>query len=137
MACLDLFAGSGVLGFEAASRGAEISTLVEWDSRVFAELRRNADVFQCDRLELVKGDALKFAVSASRTYDVVFLDPPYHKGWLEKIAVHLPRLLAPGAWVYAEAERELPPTGLFSGLELLKHGRSGQVHYHLFGPIDE
>ncbi|MDD5295292.1 MAG: 16S rRNA (guanine(966)-N(2))-methyltransferase RsmD [Rhodocyclaceae bacterium] len=132
LACLDLFAGSGVLGFEAASRGAARATLVERDQRVFSELRQNAETFRCDRLELVRGDALKFLASTNVHYDVVFLDPPYHRGWLEKVASVLPRVLARDAQVYAEAEVELPPDWL-PGMGLMRKGCAGQVHFHLFG----
>src|SRR5512140_458162 len=72
--CLDLFAGSGVLGFEAASRGAASVTQVERDPRAFAALRDNAAAFGCDRLKLVRADALEFIASAksqSRRYDLV------------------------------------------------------------------
>lgn len=137
LACLDLFAGSGVLGFEAASRGAARSTLVEKNPRVFAELEQNARDFDCDRLELIRGDALKFLAGAPRQYDVVFLDPPYGKGLVEKVAPLLPGLLAPDALIYVEAEHDLEPEALFPGLTLLRRGRAGQVHYHLFGSRHE
>jgi 16S rRNA (guanine(966)-N(2))-methyltransferase RsmD len=129
--CLDLFAGTGVLGFEAASRGAALATLVERDQRVFAELRQNAETFASDRLELVRGDALKFLTATTRRYDVVFLDPPYNRGWLEKVASILPQVLVQGAFVYAESEAELPPDWL-PDMGLMRKGRAGQVHFHLF-----
>lgn len=129
--CLDLFAGSGVLGFEAASRGAARSVLIERDQRVFEELRHNAQTFACDRLELVRGDALKFLAATEPGYDVVFLDPPYNRGLLEKALPLLPRILSPDAMVYAESERELSEDWLPRG-RLLRRGRAGQVHFHLF-----
>lgn len=135
--CLDLFAGSGVLGFEAASRGAALSTLLERDQKVFAELAQNARTFGCDRLELLRGDALKFAAGPGRQYDVVFLDPPYGKGFLEKVVPMLPGLLAPDALIYAEAERDLGTDSAFAAYTLLRQGRAGQVHYHLFGSQHE
>src|SRR5512140_1735094 len=76
--CLDLFAGSGILGFEAASRGAASVTQVERDAKVFAALRANALSLDGDRFKLVRADALEFTASAesqSWRYDVVFLDP--------------------------------------------------------------
>ncbi|HMM55484.1 MAG TPA: 16S rRNA (guanine(966)-N(2))-methyltransferase RsmD, partial [Candidatus Desulfobacillus sp.] len=80
LACLDLFAGSGVLGFEAASRGAAHVTLVERDRRILARLRENAAALGNGRLELVGADALKFLGRTTRRYDLLFLDPPYRQG---------------------------------------------------------
>jgi 16S rRNA (guanine966-N2)-methyltransferase len=128
--CLDLFAGSGILGFEAASRGAASATLVEVDQGAFAALRHNAAALGNERLELVRADALKFAASAGpqRKYDLVFLDPPYRQGWLEKIAPHLAQLAKPGMRIYAEAEHALQSLGDWHAV---KQGKAGQVFYHL------
>jgi 16S rRNA (guanine966-N2)-methyltransferase len=126
--CLDLFAGSGILGFEAASRGAAHVTLAENNRRVFAQLQRNATALDCPRLELLCADAVRFAGSVSSGYDVVFLDPPYRQGLLDKIAPLLATFTAAGARVYAEAEHRLETLG---GWPVVKRGQSGQVHYHL------
>lgn len=126
--CLDLFAGSGVMGFEAASRGAERVTLVERDPRAFAELERNAKTLMSERLELVRGDALKFAADSRTPYDLVLLDPPYRQGWLEKVAPFLPRLLRPDGFLYVEAEQ---PVASLGGWTVVKAGMAGQVHYQL------
>lgn len=126
--CLDLFTGSGVLGFEAASRGAAHVTLVEHDRRVFSQLQRNASAFECPRLELLCVDALKFVASVSKAYDLIFLDPPYHRGLLKRVAPLLAKLTRAGARVYAEAEHPLIGLGDW---QVTKRGQSGQVHYHL------
>lgn len=130
--CLDMFAGSGVLGFEAASRGAARVTLVEQDQRAFAALRQNAAALDGGgRLELVRSDALKFAalaVGAGRRFDLVFLDPPYRQEWLERIAPQLAALAKPGARIYAEAEHSLAALGEW---RTVKQGQAGQVFYHL------
>ena len=129
LACLDLFAGSGVMGFEAASRGAARVTLVERDARAFAGLRENARALGDDpRLELVRADALKFLSRAAQRYDLLFLDPPYHQGWIERIEPWLPRVLAAEARIYAEAERPLERLGDWT---CIRRGRSGQVFYQL------
>ena len=131
LACLDLFAGSGILGFEAASRGAAHVTLVEKSRPVFEQLRRNAAALAGDRLELVCCDALKFSPSSrlrGGRYDLVFLDPPYHRGWLEKVAPLLVNWTAPGARLYAEAEHPLESLGPW---QVSKRGQAGQVNLHL------
>jgi 16S rRNA (guanine966-N2)-methyltransferase len=126
--CLDLFAGSGILGFEAASRGAAHVTLVEKDRRVFQQLQRNAEALKLPRLELLCCDAVKFVPLPSRRYDLILLDPPYHQGWLEKVADRLDDWAAPGARVYAEAEHALDHLAAW---RVAKHGQAGQVFYHL------
>ncbi len=132
LACLDLFAGSGILGFEAASRGAAAVTLVERDRTGCAALRRNADTLALDRVEVECRDALKFAACPPRRYDVIFLDPPYRQGWLDRVAPLLDGLAAPGARIYAEAEHALEGLGAAGEWRLVRHGKAGQVFYHLF-----
>jgi 16S rRNA (guanine(966)-N(2))-methyltransferase RsmD len=127
-ACLDLFAGSGVLGFEAASRGAEVVTLVERDPRAHAHLVRAGKTLLAARVEAVRGDALEFAAFPPRRYDLLFLDPPYHQGWLPKIEPYLDVLLQPEGWLYAEAEVPVERLGAW---EPVKRGRAGQVHFQL------
>ena len=130
--CLDLFAGSGVLGFEAASRGASRVVLVERDSTALAALRRNADVLGNERLEIVRADALKFAAAAEEqgdAYDVLFLDPPYRQGLIDRLWPLLAAgLVAAGGRVYAEAEHALVPPAPWS---VVRQGKAGQVFYHL------
>ena len=139
--CLDLFAGSGVLGFEAASRGAGKVTLVEQDQNAFATLRQNAQLLGAERLELIQADAMKFAQAAASSaadsqaaekrrdrYNLIFLDPPYHQGWLMRIEAYLPQLAAPGARLYVEAEHAVPSLGPWASV---RAGRAGQVYYQL------
>jgi 16S rRNA (guanine966-N2)-methyltransferase len=129
--CLDLFAGSGILGFEAASRGAAAVTLVEMDPKVFRRIADNCAAFDPKRLEPIRSDALKFAALAAergRRYDLLFLDPPYRQGWLDRLWPLLPAIVADGARVYAEAEMPLVPPPF---LRTVKEGRAGQVYFHL------
>lgn len=138
LACLDLFAGSGVLGFEAASRGATRVTLVERDLRVFDVLRENARMLgrgdEDKRLELVRDNALRFASRVVLRYDLLFLDPPYRQGWIEQIEPLLQTVLAPDARIYAEAEHALDRIGAWT---CTRRGRSGQVFYHLLEATTE
>lgn len=129
LTCLDLFAGSGALGFEAASRGAERVVLVENNAQVAEALGSNIRLLAAaDRVELVRQDALKFASSTPHAFDVVFLDPPYRLGWVEKLGPVLPRLLKDDAVIYAEAEIPLDGIGEW---KTERSGRAGQVYFHL------
>ncbi|HEY6896408.1 MAG TPA: 16S rRNA (guanine(966)-N(2))-methyltransferase RsmD [Rhodocyclaceae bacterium] len=128
LVCADLFAGSGILGIEAASRGAARVLLFERDPRSCQQLQRNAAVFADPRLQVHCGDALKCAPPAVSDCDLVFLDPPYRQGWLEKVAALLPRIAKPDARLYVEAEQALEGLGSW---RTVKQGTAGQVHYHL------
>ena len=127
-ACLDLFAGSGALGFEAASRGARRVVMVERDPAVFRALAASRDRLGANAVELVKADALEFLGADDGIYDVIFLDPPFAAGCWPRVAALLPGRLAPGGMVYHESGDE--PEGL-PGWEVRKHGRAGQVTYRL------
>ena len=127
-----MFAGSGALGFEAASRGASRVVMVERSARTADALRANARMLEAaKRVEIVRADAVEFASSletAARRFDVLFLDPPYNQGWLERLAPMLPRLLAGGGVMYVESETALDACG---GYPTVKRGKAGQVFYHL------
>jgi 16S rRNA (guanine966-N2)-methyltransferase len=126
--CLDLFAGSGILGFECASRGATEVVLVEKNPKTMTQLRDNAAPFACDRLRLERADALEFAATVDRPFDLVLLDPPYRQGWLDRVAPLLSTLAGPEARIYAEAEHRIEALG---GWCTVKQGQAGQVFYHL------
>ena len=128
LSCLDAFAGSGILGFEAASRGAARVVMIEKERRAFAQLEKNAALFNAPTLKPVLGDALKSAPAVAEACDLIFLDPPYRLGLLEKMVPLLPRLAKPGARIYAEAEHALDALGDW---RVVKRGTAGQVHFHL------
>ena len=123
--CLDLFAGSGALGFEAASRGARQVVMVEQSAGVYRALRETQAMLSAGQVEIVRADAFGFLKTDVRRYDVIFLDPPFQLGWLPRLLPLLPVRLAPDARVYLEAEG---PVTLPEGVELLKQTRAGQVH---------
>jgi 16S rRNA (guanine966-N2)-methyltransferase len=128
--CCDLFAGSGALGFEAASRGARSVVMVERDPRAFAALGQNARVLGCEAaVELRRGDALEFLREVHRAFDIVFLDPPFDSGLLARVAPALPRLTRRGGMAYIESADgvELPEPW-----QLYRQGKAGQVTYQLF-----
>lgn len=130
--CLDLFAGSGALGFEAASRGAAKVVMVETSPKVLAALEANKNTLQANgRLQIVRSDAVKFASSLPTEgvrFDVMFLDPPYKQGWIERLAPLLPELMVEDGVVYVEAEHALQRCGSW---RTERSGRAGQVYYHL------
>lgn len=131
--CLDLFAGSGALGFEAASRGAAKVVLVEAAPRVLAALKENAKALDTEgKLEILRGDALQYLVSTGSKFDVVFLDPPYRHGWIAKVAERLPRVLKDDAAIYVEAEHEVDSLVLGARTwHTVRRGRAGEVYFHL------
>jgi 16S rRNA (guanine966-N2)-methyltransferase len=126
--CLDLFAGSGALGFEALSRGARRVVMVEQNPKALRHLQENKAKLGADRLETVAADALKFLSREKRLFDVIFLDPPFHQGILSLLLPLLPERLAPDGYVYAETEGALEPG---KGWEVWRSGRAGNVHYCL------
>jgi len=127
-ACLDLFAGSGALGFEAASRGAARVVMVEADRSVVAALRRGREQLAAAAVEIVAGDALAYLARGGERFDVVFLDPPFRQNALPALLAALPPRLQHGARVYAEGDR---PAEAAAPWRELKRARAGQVSYQL------
>jgi 16S rRNA (guanine966-N2)-methyltransferase len=127
-ACLDLFAGSGALGFEALSRGAASVIMVEKNPAALRALRDNAEKLGATGLTVVRGDALEFARGARSRFDVVFVDPPYRLGAQAAALGPLRGLVAAEGRVYVESDAvfEAP-----RGWAVLKHARAGNVHFHL------
>src|SRR6267378_1544883 len=107
LACLDLFAGSGALGFEAASRGAARVLMVENDRAAFQSLAQAKSLLGADHIELVFEDAMQYLARSGETFDVVFLDPPFRQNALAAVLERLPARLAAGARVYVEAPQPL------------------------------
>jgi len=123
--CLDLFAGSGALGFEAASRGARQVVMVEHDVAVHCALLATRTALSAGQVEIHRTDAFGFLKMDARRYDIVFLDPPFRLGWLPRVLPLLPGRLGPEARVYLETEG---PVAMREGFEVLKQTRAGQVH---------
>jgi 16S rRNA (guanine966-N2)-methyltransferase len=132
--CLDLYAGSGALGFEAASRSAGRVVLVESDPKIFAALEQNRKLLDAAQVEALRADVARFLAGPAERFDVVFLDPPFHKDLVAPAAEALESRgwLAPRAKVYIETEREWQPTDLPSHWRLLKNGTAGEVAYRLY-----
>lgn len=126
--CLDLFAGTGALGFEAASRGAKQVVMVENNAATQLDLQINAQLLGAQSIDIQRNNALSFLATNSQLFDVIFLDPPFNQGWLEKLLPQLAACLAPGGVVYVEAEK---PVQDGSEWQVLKSGKAGNVRYHL------
>ena len=127
LACLDLFAGSGALGFEAASRGAARVVLVENDRAAFRALQEARSAIGFAAVELHFGDAFDYLKHSEGAFDVVFLDPPFGQNSLAAALERLPARLTPRARVYAEA----PEPVAVPGWGELRRARAGQVSYQL------
>jgi len=123
--CLDLFAGSGALGIEAASRGARHVVMVEQDAGVYRALQGTRAMLGAEQVEMHRADAIRFLKNDSRLYDVIFLDPPFQQGWLPRLLPLLPVRLAADARVYLEAEQRV---ALPEGFEMVRQARAGQAH---------
>ena len=128
LSCLDLFAGSGALGFEAASRGAQRVVMVESDQATIATLRASRAALGAERVEIVSSDAFAYLVAASERFDVVFLDPPFRQNALSAVLEALPPCLAPDARVYLEAAS---PLAVLEPWREVRRKRAGQVSYQL------
>jgi 16S rRNA (guanine(966)-N(2))-methyltransferase RsmD len=126
--CLDLFAGSGAMGFEAASRGAKQVIMVELDHEVFKALNANSQKLGATQIQLVALDALKFMDSDRQRFDVIFLDPPYRLGLLPKLLPLLPSHLTENGLVYVEDDNFL---GCGEDWVVWRKGQAGKVHYQL------
>ena len=126
--CLDLFAGSGALGFEAASRGAEQVIMVEMNRTVLRALQDNVNKLGCANVSILGQDGLEFAFRDAHKYDVIFLDPPFKSDYLPKLLEILPQRLNEKGVVYVEsgAAIDVPPSW-----QAMKSGKAGQVYYQL------
>jgi len=130
---LDLFAGTGVLGFELASRGARSVLMVERDARLVAGLVALKERLEAKQIEVVAGDAMTVAARlAPGAFDLVFLDPPFESGLLAPALERMRTLLAPAGLVYAESADPIDPERARNlGLEMLRAGHAGRVRFHL------
>ncbi|WP_239326047.1 16S rRNA (guanine(966)-N(2))-methyltransferase RsmD [Snodgrassella gandavensis] len=134
MAVLDLFAGSGVMGLEAASRRARTVTLIEKNRQVATAIKNNLQQLNFSQVELICTDAQSFLANNRQHYDVVFLDPPYvWQQWHELLDAIVPHL-QPQARVYLESST-LPT--LPSGWQPLREGKSGISRFELLTYCNE
>jgi 16S rRNA (guanine966-N2)-methyltransferase len=132
--CLDLFAGSGALGFEAASRGAARVLMVERSGRAAAQLRANQAKLAARAIEIAEADALRLGASlAPGSFDVVFLDPPFEADLLARALTLAVPLVSANGFLYVEAADalDIAQTEALAGWTIVRQGKAGAVHYHL------
>jgi 16S rRNA (guanine966-N2)-methyltransferase len=134
--CLDLFAGTGALGFEALSRGASEVTFVEQSPVAIAALRQAEYVLRADDSVIYAGDAYRFLDSnVQGLFDVVFLDPPFAAAPLTELCDLLQPYLTANAMIYIEQDKDQPPPALPSGWQILREKNAGMVRYSLVSAI--
>jgi 16S rRNA (guanine966-N2)-methyltransferase len=131
--CLDLFAGSGALGFEALSRGASYVVMVDDSPIVTQLLQEELQIFKAENAEIYRAKVpLQLRVPA-QPFNIVFLDPPFSENLLLPCCFYLEEqgFLAPDAYIYLEAREILDEKMLPANWQMLKSKRAGQVAYHL------
>lgn len=128
--CLDLFAGTGALGLEAMSRGAGEVVLVENNTEAALQLSRNIEILEAVGISLYRNNALEWLQQNKRKFDIVFLDPPFRQGLIEKSCALMQArdCLKKNALVYVEADKTLQ---IPDALVLKKQGTAGHVRYML------
>lgn len=134
--CLDLFAGSGALGFEALSRGAEHTTFVDLAPAAVGHIQSNLKLLNCSSAEVIQSDSrawMQAQQPTARPFDIIFMDPPFYQDMISECCrlIQQQGLLKPGGYLYIESETSatLAPA---EPLYLHRQTRAGQVAGYLF-----
>ena len=132
--CLDLYSGSGALGFEAASRGAKSVVMVENNVQACRLIKENTEKLAAQQIKIIRQDVFRFLAGDATPFNLVFLDPPFSQDmavqtcqWLEDKC-----WLALNAKIYVEVESQLNLNNLPSNWRCLKNKKAGEVGYFLF-----
>ena len=128
LSCLDLFAGTGVMGFEALSRGAKLAVLVEKSRIAYQALVDNQSALKATSAQVLNIDALQFLKQNQQKFDVIFLDPPYNQGLLDQVLPLIKIALSEDGLIYVEGEFAVTDS---ADWQVYKHGKAGNVFYHL------
>lgn len=134
---LDAFAGSGALGLEAASRGADEVCLLERDPALVRALQATQARLKATQVQVQQADALSWMAHPQRAgrFDLVFLDPPFDADLFAPALAAAARCVPAGGWLYLEADRLFGDDDAAvraAGLRVHRHGQAGAVHFHLF-----
>lgn len=131
--CLDCFAGSGGLGFEALSRGAKSVTFIELNKAAAQQLKENKALLKASNVDVVSTNAINFLQQNQQTYSLIFIDPPFRKGLAQQAAQALAQQgLSENALIYVEMETDNNNQVMPSHWQLLKEKVAGQVVYRLY-----
>ena len=130
---LDLFAGSGALCFEALSRGAESGVLVDRDMRALSLIRKNNASLGFDNAEIIDSEAISFLESTGKEFSVIFLDPPYNKGYIEPVIRRIVErsILSEDGIIVLESDFS-DEHGDFEGLIKLKQKKYGRSYVTVY-----
>lgn len=143
MTCCDLFAGSGALGFEAASRGAKSVFMVEALTTAYKQLEQTKEKLKAEQIQLKRGDAMLVAqqcIQNKQQFDVIFLDPPFHIDALPAMLPLCAQLLQQHGYLYVESEEALPfnvdateddKPDWCKNWNIIRQDKAGMVHFHL------
>lgn len=133
--CLDLFSGSGALGLEALSRGAARATLVDNNTALTTALRDNLRLLGCESGAVVNSGVDTYLSQQTQPpFDIVFMDPPFHQGWLNTLfpLLQAQNWIKPGGWIYVEHESDTPTPAPPASWQLHREKTAGQVTYCLY-----
>lgn len=133
--CLDVFSGSGALGFEALSRGAASVICLELSSQNAEQLKANRNQLQVEKLQVIQTDSLVWlAKPAEKAFDVVFLDPPFHQGLMQQSIDKLFQngYVSKSSWLYLEQEKTLSWPQLPDGWQCHREKTTSQVRLGLW-----
>ena len=135
--CMDVFAGTGVLGFEAASRGAKEVQLVELDTALVAQLKRTQIQLKANATQVVRGDGVVTLKQMDPgSMDVIFIDPPFDSTLFEPALAAAGRVVAPDGFIYLEAPLLWSDEKLKDmGLTVHRHLKAGAVHAHILKKV--
>lgn len=125
---LDAFAGSGALGFEAASRGAAAVVMIEREATLVDGLRALQKRLQASAVSIHRANALNWMTACADRFDLILLDPPFADDLFDRALAAAVPLLAPDGLLYVESPREIAPP---AGFTAWRQGRAGAVHYQL------
>ncbi len=132
--CLDLFAGSGALGFEAASRHASRVVMVELARPVVQALKENVSLLGATSIEVINADAQRYLASGHEQFDLVLLDPPFGSELLATVLPAVAGRVVPNGYIYVETADVLP---LPIGWDIYRQGCAGKVNYLLLRPVSD
>jgi 16S rRNA (guanine966-N2)-methyltransferase len=136
--CVDAFAGTGALGLEAASRGAQDVLLVESDSKLFTQLLTTKTKLKAEMVRIQRGDGIATLQALARgSVDVVFIDPPFEAPIFDKAILAAAHAVKAQGAIYLEAPKAWTDVDLAPfGVQLVRSGKAGMVHYHLLKLMD-